>query len=203
MGAHTAHPPQETAPEPPEDRLLPSCGEYRALWPRLQWEAGRQTVAQGHCDLQTCVWRGSLNFLRTGSPESDLGVQQTLGLARARGSHLGVGVGPRLTCSRRVPSVKKGFCGRNSTPWGPKSISICTEPMENTKPLFWDLPEKVTASHPFPQQERKAGFHTHTHTHTHTPARRRDRAAGPHPVCSPRGHPGPGAGRSCRCPCSL
>lgn len=41
-----------------------------------------------------------------------------------------VEVAPGLTCSRRLPSVKKGCCGRNTTPWGPKQVSILMLPAQ-------------------------------------------------------------------------
>lgn len=37
---------------------------------------------------------------------------------------------PGLTCSRRLPSVKKGRCGRKMTPRGPKQVSILMLPAE-------------------------------------------------------------------------
>lgn len=37
---------------------------------------------------------------------------------------------PGLTCSRRLPSVKKGRCGRNTTPRGPKQVSILMLPAQ-------------------------------------------------------------------------
>lgn len=52
----------------------------------------------------------------------------------------------KCTCSRSVPSVKYGFCGRNRIPRGPKQAHISTEPAKTHRTSCQSISERCNAT---------------------------------------------------------